>query len=80
MMEYTFELITIDPLHLESGFEPLNELAKNRWKVITLLPFSPTEKNYLALLGRDKEEQEGIVESLKSDSAIGDTISAPAPN
>jgi hypothetical protein len=80
MMEYTFELIAIDPLHLKSGFEPLNELAKNRWKVITLVPFGPTEKNYLALLGRDKEEQAELLESLESDSAIGNTISAPAAN
>lgn len=80
MMEYTFELITIDSLHRNSGVKPLNELAKDRWKVITLVPFGPTEKNYLALLGREKEEQEGLLESVKSDSAIVDNLSAPAAN
>ena len=75
-----FELITIDPLHLKSGIEPLNELAKDRWKIITLVPSSLTEKKYLALLGRDKEEQVELSQSQQSNSAIEVTIPASAAN
>ena len=80
MMEYILDLITIDPLHLDSGVEALNELAKDRWKVITLVPFGPSGKSYLALLGRDKEEQEGLQVSLKAQPAIIGTLSDPAAN
>ena len=79
-MEYTFELITVDPLRLNSGVAPLNEMAKDRWKVVTLVPYGPTERTYLALLGREKEEREGLLESLKTDSAIMDKLLAPAAN
>jgi hypothetical protein len=80
MMEYTFELITIDPSHLAAGAEPLNGLAKDRWKVITLVPFGPAGKSYLVLFAREQEEQVGLLESLKADSAIIDKLPAPATN
>jgi hypothetical protein len=79
-MEYMFDLITIKPLHLDSGVEALNQLAKGRWKVIPLVPFGPSGKSYLALLGREKEEQEGLQVSLRAKPAIIGTLSDPAAN
>ena len=80
MTEYMFDLIAIDPLHLDSGVEALNELTKKRWQVITLVPFGPSGKSYLALLGRDKEEEKGLQISLKAESTTIGTLSDPAAN
>jgi hypothetical protein len=80
MMEYTLELKTIDPAHLSAGAESLNELARGRWKVITLVPFDSAKKSYLVLFGREREDREVPSEPLELDSAIIDELPAPAAN
>jgi hypothetical protein len=81
MMQYKFELIVADPAHLTAAAEPLNDLAEERWTVVALVPFDPG-KTYLALLGREKEEREELLEPLAVDAAIDAAIveKLPSPN
>ena len=78
MMQYTFELITVDPSHLTAAAEPLNDLAKDRWTVIAVVPFDPVAKSFLVLLGREKEERKELLEPMTVDAAIIGQLPSPA--
>jgi hypothetical protein len=80
MMQYTFELISVDSGHLAAAAEPLNELAKERWTVIAVVPFGAGAKSYLVLLGREKEERVELLEPMAVDKAIINQLPSTTAN
>jgi len=65
---------------LTAAAEPLNELAKDRWTVISVVPFGAPGKAYLVLLGREKEERVELLEPMAVDKAIIDQLPSTAAN